>query len=196
MQHNTSHCGVESRSATRTNLFLAATLHSGNVAHPVKIRDLSASGARIETSLVTEVGDAVTLVRGGLRVDARVTWRAERFCGLSFTAPVSIAAWMTHPVLLERNRMRPRVVLESEVAALAHSEEASGSVAAELARVSCWLGTFGQTLASDPVVLLKHGTELAKLRLAARTLGVLADTMQADAPQAPGRIGRADELRA
>ena len=85
MQHSTSHCGVEPRSAARTNLFLAATLHSGDVAHPVRIRDLSASGARIETSVVREVGDAVTLVRGGLSVDARVTWRAERFCGLSFT---------------------------------------------------------------------------------------------------------------
>ena len=42
MQDGSSHSGVESRAAARTNLFLAATLISSGAGHPVKIRDLSA----------------------------------------------------------------------------------------------------------------------------------------------------------
>ena len=197
MQHNRSRFGVESRSDVRTNLFLAAILHSAGTAHRVTIRDLSAAGARIETSLVPQVGDAVTLVRARLTIDARVTWRAKRFCGLSFTAPVSIPAWMANPVLLERERMRPRVALDREVASPVHCEAGkAGGVAEELARVSHRLGAIGHTLAGDPVVLFKHGTQLFRLRQAARSLAALADTLQADAPQAPARSGEPDELGA
>ena len=181
MQANSSHGAVESRAAARTNLFLAATMHSADTQHPVKIRDLSATGARIETSLVSEVGDAVTLVRGRLSVHARVTRSGARFCGLSFNSPVSIQAWMTNPVLLERQRGRPRVAVEGEVATLVHSEaEMAGSVAEELSRVSRWLGIFGQTLANDPEVVTKHGTQLYDLGLAARALAAFAESMQAD----------------
>ncbi|MBA3510752.1 PilZ domain-containing protein [Sphingomonas sp.] len=196
MQQNTSHGGVEARSAARTNLFLAATLHSADVAHPVIIRDLSATGARIETSLMTQAGDSVTLVRGGLSVDARITWQAERFCGLSFTSPVSIPAWMTNPVLLQGKRGRSRAAVDGELATPVHPEAGSGSVADELARISRSLGTVGQMLAHDPAVLLKHGSQLFSLGRAARTLAALAETMQDDAPQAPARTARPDELGA
>ena len=70
---------------------------------------------------------------------------------------------MTNPVLLERKRARLRVALDGEVAPIYCEGGEAGSVAEQIARVSRWLGTFGLTLASDPVVLLKHGTQLAKL---------------------------------
>lgn len=197
MQDNSPHRAVELRSAARTNLLLAATLHSADIGHPVKIRDLSATGARIETSLVTEVGTGVTLVRGRLSVDARVSWHAERFCGLSFTSPVSIQDWMTNPVILERRRGRPRVAIEGDVSdsAAAHSEVGKARAAEDLRRVSSLLGTLGEALASDPEVVLKHRIPLHNLGLAAQTLAALAKTMQADAPDPAARIGRRDQRR-
>ena len=185
MQDSSLQGGVELRAAARTNLFMAATLKSANIGHSVKIRDLSATGARIETFLALEVGAAVTLIRGGLSVQARVGWHAERFCGLSFESPVSIQAWMANPLNLERQRRPPRVAVDGEVMAPVHREaESAESLADELTRVSRWLEAFGQTLANDPQVVFKHGTQLFSLGLAARTLAALAETMEANAPRA------------
>ena len=180
MQDGSSHSGVESRAAARTNLFLAATLISAGASHPVKIRDLSATGARIESSLALEVGAAVTLVRGGLRVEARVGWHAARFCGLSFAALVSLEDWMANPVNLQR-QPRPPVAAGGAVATPLHREEQDAeSIAEELRCVSRWLEAFGHALANDPQVVFKHGTQLFSLGLAARSLAALAETIQTE----------------
>ncbi len=181
MQDGSSHGGVESRAAARTNLFLAATLISAEAGHPVKIRDLSATGARIETSLALEVGTAVTLVRGGLRVEARVGWHAKRFCGLSFASPVSIADWMANPANLERQPTPPPLEVPAAAATPLHRAAGNAeSPAEELMRISRWVEAFGQALSSDPQVVFKHGTQLFNLGLAARDLGALAKSMQAE----------------
>lgn len=186
MQESSSHFGVESRAAARTNLFLAATLNSADGAHPVKVRDLSATGARIETSQVCEVGAAVTLVRGRLRVEARVSWRAERFCGLSFTPPVSIQAWMTNPVILDRQRAIPRAVEGggSDAAPAVLKPGEGVGVAEELTRVASLLRTQCEALAADSGVVFNHGTQLYNIGLAARTLDALAETFRTDAGEA------------
>ena len=181
MQDGNSQGGVELRSAARTNLFLTASLSSSGVGHPVKIRDLSATGARIETLLPLEVGATVTLVRGGLSVQARVGWHAERFCGLSFASPVSMEDWMSNPVNLQRQPRPLAVAVQGGVVIPVHQEaESAESVAEELRRVSRWLEAFGQTLASDPQVVFKHGTQLFSLGLAARGLAALAETIHAE----------------
>lgn len=197
MQHSSSHGGVEARAAARTNLFLAATLNSADVSHPVKIRDLSESGARIETTFVRQVGADVTLVRGRLSVQARISWHAERFCGLSFASPVSIEDWMANPVNFERERKPPRVSVDGEAATPVHRQAGNvESAAEELTRVSRWLEAFGQTLSNDPQVVFKHGTQLFSLGLAARALGALAETMQAESLESAASIGRRGKRRA
>ena len=180
MQDGSSHSGVESRAAPRTNLFLAATLFSAGAGYPVKIRDLSATGARIETLLALEVGAAVTLVRGGLRVQARVGRCAGRFCGLSFDAPVSIEDWMANPVTLERQAMAPVAVGGGVARPVRREERDAESIAEELTRVSRWLEAFGHALANDPQVVFSHGTQLFGLGRAARSLAALAETIQAE----------------
>jgi len=181
MQDGSSHNGVESRAAARTNLFLAATLNSAGANHPVKIRDLSATGARIETFLVLQVGAAVTLVRGPLSVHAQVGWHAERFCGLSFAAPVSTEDWMANPINLQRQPWSPGLPIRAAVATPVRWQvESAESVAEQLSRVSRWLVAFGHALATDPNVVFKHGSELFNLGLAARDLRAMAETMQAE----------------
>ena len=181
MQGGSSISGVESRAAARTNLFMAATLISAGSSHSVKIRDLSATGARIETSLALQAGAAVTLVRGGLRVQARVGWHAARFCGLSFASPVSIENWMANPVNVQRQPNPPLVAVEGGVVASVQRDvESAESIAEELTRISRWLEAFGHTLANDPQVVFKHGTQLFSLGLAARTLAALAESIQAE----------------
>jgi hypothetical protein len=193
MRDGSSQGGVESRASARTNLFLAATLGSAGANHPVKIRDLSATGARIETSVALKVGGAVTLVRGALSIDARVGWRAERFCGLSFAAPVSIEDWMANPVTLQRPPGSPGLSTQALVATPVRWTGDGGSVADELGHASRWLAGFGQSLGTDPHVVFNHGSELFSLGLVARALGAMAETMQAEAfasEPSPGRQRR------
>ena len=196
MQEKSLHRGVESRTAPRTNLFLAATMHSGDTEQPVKVRDLSATGARVETARLPDVGTAVNLVRGRLRVEARVRWHAERFCGLSFTSPVSIQDWMANPMILERRRRNPWVEADREVLDSASDHSGAGSagrVDEDLKRVSSLLETVGEALASDPDVAFRHRVKLHNLGLAAKTLAELAKTIQADAPEVPVSSGRKDQ---
>ena len=184
MQNGSSQSGVESRAAARTNLFLAATVNLAGVEHPVKIRDLSATGARIETAFVPQVGADVALVRGRLSVQARVSWHAGRFCGLSFASPVSIENWMANPVKPERQLRPPLAEVEGGVATPVRPKaERAESIAEELSRVSRWLEAFGQTLASDPQVVFKYGTQLFSLGLAARALGALGEAVQEEFSQ-------------
>ena len=191
MQDGSSHSGVESRAAARTNLFLAATVDLAGVGHPVKIRDLSATGARIETAFIPQVGAEVFLARGRLSVQARVSWKAERFCGLSFASPVSIEAWMSNPVNLDRQARPPLAAVKGELATTVHRDpDNTETVAEELMRVSRWLEAFGQTLANDSQVVFKHGTQLFSLGLAARALGALAETLQADSSQGAANSGQ------
>ena len=181
MQDGGSHGGVEARTAARINLFLAATLRLGDASHPVKIRDLSATGARIETQVPLKVGAAVTVVRGGLSVHARVGWHADRFCGLSFAAPVSTDDWKANPANLQPGPGSPALPIQAPAAMpVRWQAEIGGSVADQLSQVSRWLVTFGHALADDPNVVFKYGSELFSLSLAARSLGVMADTMQAE----------------
>src|SRR5687768_11011127 len=166
MQETTSHRGVESRSAARTNLFLAATLNSGGADRPVKIRDLSATGARIETSQTPEVGSAVILVRGGLSVGARIGWHAGRFCGLSFASRVSIQDWMGNPGVPKGPPGHPTMAAGGDMpsaARMAIDTGKAGRIAADLARVSHLLGSLGETLSGDPAVVFKYGTQLHNL---------------------------------
>ena len=180
MQDGSTQGGVEARAAVRTNLFLAATLRMADASHPVKIRDLSATGARIETYVALKVGAAVTLVRGGLSVHARVGWHADRFCGLSFAAPVSTDDWKANPVNLQRGIVSPGRPIEASAAPPIRWHADGGSTADQLSHVSRWLIAFGQALADDPNVVFKYGSELFSLSLAARSLGVMADTIQAE----------------
>lgn len=181
---------------------MAATLHAADVATPVKIRDLSAAGAQVETSLLPAVGSLVTLSRGRLRIQGHVTWCTERRCGLHFSSQISVQDWMTNPVNHEQRRVdRAVAVVKSGAAPLpaaAAGREARPvlPMADDLRQVSRLLELLGDALASDPALVSEHGTELQSLDLAVQTLTVLAETMDNGAPANAASIARLNELRA
>jgi hypothetical protein len=201
MQNNSRpNSKVEGRQAARVNLFMAATLHMAGVAHPVKIRDLSAVGAQIESSLLPEVGSEMTLSRGPLSVLGHVAWCTERRCGLHFSMPVSVQAWMANPVNCEQGRVDHVVAaVKAGAVPIAPRDRRKGAtshgVAGDLKRVSRLLEILGDALAGDPEIITRHGTTLQNLDIAIQTLTALAETMQSGAPAAAASIARLDELR-
>ena len=189
-----------SRAGTRTNLFVAATLRTNGEVYPVTIRDLSAAGAQIESSLLLEVGAEVTLSRGHLSVRGQVTWGRNRRCGLHFASPISVQDWMPSPVHRQQQRVDhvvaavkagarpPKVPAELPVST-------TSDAAQDLKQVSRLLEILSDALASDPAVVVKHGLQIQNLDIALQTLTVLAGTLRADDPDYAASLARLAELR-
>ena len=191
---------TQARAAVRVNLFMAATLHASGVETAVKIRDLSATGAQIESSVLPEVGSPMTLGRGRLSVQGHVAWCAERRCGLKFALKISVPDWMANPVNREQGRVDQIVTAVKAgvvplVSAAAHATAPVEGAAQDLARVSRLLENLGDALASDPAVIAQHGIALQSLDIAIQTLTALAEAMQAGGPTDTAKVARLDELR-
>jgi hypothetical protein len=200
LQNNHRHEGPDGRAAARTNLFMAATLRTAGAEIPVKIRDLSATGAQIETAVLPDIGAAISLVRGRLSVHGRVTWCMDRRCGLHFSARVSVPEWMANPVNREQRRVDHVVAavkagVAPRPAATDQRSKARPGFAEDLTHVAQLLDSLGEALASDPKLVERHGVALQNLDIAMQTLAALAETIKTGAPEDMASIARLNELR-
>jgi PilZ domain len=88
----------DGRRQSRTHLFVAATLYSGVESVGVHIRNMSPSGALIESSTIPEPGAGVILKRGSLHCAGKVVWKVERKGGIAFETTARVADWISrHP---------------------------------------------------------------------------------------------------
>lgn len=79
----------------RTHLFVVATLSAGKVSTPVVIRNLSASGALVEGSVLPDVGTAVEIRRASLAVEGLVAWQSKNQAGIAFKSLIDVRAWLS-----------------------------------------------------------------------------------------------------
>ena len=198
--------------APRTNLLLAATIE-GDVAGPVRIRNLSESGALIEGQLLPQVGERLTLRRAALAVGATVMWRGAGKCGVQFDRRVAIAHWakgISTPrdqaqvdamqAAVRAGLSSPAPAAEQVAADAAPAAAASGMleqrVAEELGYIARLIETIGDDLADEPAVIHRHPSTLQNFDLAVQILEHLSAVLTAeDRAKAIGEIGMAD-LRA
>jgi len=190
----------DARAEVRINMFLAATVRSGGHTQPVRVRDLSASGARLEPVNRLPAGAAITLVRGSLMVEGRVTWSDEQSCGVEFFSPVSVQHWLA----TARNRRQQSIdqhVGIVKAGAEPPPETADGArasaaaLAADLHRLSKLLEGLGDGLASDPDTVARHGDELQKLDIALQILAALRQSAHGDAEARAASLARLEDLR-
>jgi hypothetical protein len=190
----------KARAAPRTNLFLAATLYSAAGTSPVKIRDLSSAGARIESDVVPVVGEPIRLVRGSLSVVGLVAWRRERRCGLRFDASISVPGWMANTVNREQQRVDRAVkVMHAGAVPLAipatRRAGTADDMTQDLKRVSCLLELLGDELANDMLVAANYGVKLQYLDIAVQTLLALAESVGSGNLEPYRNMARLDSLR-
>ena len=79
---------VPKRTPPRSRVYMVAWLSGSNGWEEVRLRDISRSGALVETSEVPAVGSRVQLMRGGTRVGARVAWIDRTWFGVEFDRPL------------------------------------------------------------------------------------------------------------
>ncbi len=154
----------------RTNMFVMATLYADGLASPVKIRNLSPTGALVEGNRIPQAQSRVTLRRGELAIEGQIVWRELGRAGLQFFAPISVEDW------LPGAGKRPQQDL---VNAVFHDSSAYASTPVDCAalrkkpvtrddvrRVLDMLLSLSEALADDPQVIARHQEKLQSLDVA------------------------------
>ena len=88
--------GSNRRGKPRRRVLLAATLETPQGELPVRLRNLSSTGALIETDRPVEVGTLVTLRRGKTVAPGTVRWAEPRSLGLEFIRPIHESEVLSH----------------------------------------------------------------------------------------------------
>ncbi|WP_167737356.1 PilZ domain-containing protein [Sphingomonas parva] len=195
--------------AGRAGLLLAASIEARGLSAPVRIRNLSESGAAIEGDSLPPPGAAIILRRLDLAVPGLVAWSSGQRCGVHFDVPTRVSAWVmgsrTPPQELDRQTRVDALQAEvrSGAAAAPLPPTPTGPprpgldtrLADELGYVRSLLEKLGDELTGEPDILARHATALQSFDLVDQILGHVANVLvAADRPLAIGAIGM-EELR-
>jgi hypothetical protein len=174
----------EARCAPRTHLFVAAMLHWDAGLAPVNIRNMSPTGALIESPIVPDVRTSVVLKRGSLSIAGRIAWKAGRKCGVAFSSTTHVADWMPRGSASGQARV-DRIVSDFKAGrpldgskGMVERRLGEDSLAVELRALRSELGELGDSLIGDAVLIATH-PEIQTLDIALqridRLIGQLGD---------------------
>jgi len=85
---------VPKREEKRSRVFLSAELDAGDGAAPVRIRDISRTGALLESDYPCKAGDIIRLTCGMTTLQARVAWEDRGWFGVEFFTPLLVGDLM------------------------------------------------------------------------------------------------------
>lgn len=190
-----SHRLTETRSLPRARLLLSATISFGNTSGVIRIRDLSATGARIEGMTLPPEGSMARISRGALQASGTIMWRADKECGIRFDGPLPLAEWIPAGPSSEQLAVDARLdaVRSGQADVLPFgpvppSKAAIGDalpqrLAEELAYVGRLLESLGDDLCTEPLLVVRHAQKLQNLDIAAQILGHVARLLVAKHPE-------------
>jgi hypothetical protein len=172
----------------RTHLFLVATLTAGAASAAVRVRNLSPTGALVEAPALPAVGSAIVLRRGVLEAIGSVAWAAAGRAGLSFTAPVTVSAWLPTKhaarqaqvdqiAFSVKHAARP-VAVSAEPAVANRAVMSSDAAIADLVRLRAELDHLGDLLAQDAAVVATH-PEIQLFDSASQQIGKIVEALRA-----------------
>jgi len=191
---------AEDRASPRTNLLLSATVEAGGLVIPVRIRNLSETGALIEGGGLPDAGMPLLLKRGDLQINAMVAWAAGGRRGVKFDGPTPVNEWTGgKPKPLDCTGLRDQRRVDA-IQAEARADPLTGraqrapeppppaatypnleaSLADELGYVQRLLEDLGDTLIADLFLVQRHGQSLQSLDLVNQILGHVAAILRAD----------------
>jgi hypothetical protein len=200
----------EARGAARASIYLAATLYCDGSSSPVKIRNMSSTGALLEGAIVVGVGALVQLVRGQLIVHGLIAWTEDGRCGLKFSGCVDVHQWRAVRTNSEQDRVDEVVRLVKAGAVplpvpplsqrpLQESHDPGIELSLDLRRASDLLDDLGEVLASDLDIVTRHGAALQNLDIAMQVIAAVGaiiaghSDFETDRTKLPGLRRSADE---
>lgn len=186
---------VNGRAEPRMNLFLSASAEIDGRSFPVRIRNLSALGAMIESPGLPAPGNAVLVERTGLRVAGIVRWSRGQRAGVLFDRSIDVAAWSPSRIVSRRNQADVDQAIAAARAGLSpplsperisvpQDSQLRRRIGDEMRAVSIMLENAGSALAGDPAVIDRHLERLQEFDIASQMLAELAALISSEDPAA------------
>ena len=97
----------QNRRSRRSQVLLVAKLEHGGTSQAVKLRNLSAEGALVESEKLPIEGTSVHFVRNELNAQGRVVWVNGRYAGIAFDSKLEPSEVLRH-VPAPRPKIQPR----------------------------------------------------------------------------------------
>lgn len=97
---------TQNRRSRRAQLMMTGTLEWSGRSLPIKLRNLSSEGARVEGADLPIEGSALHFRKGDIAVDGRVIWVRGNQAGIQFVTLLDPAEVLNH-VAAPRPRMTP-----------------------------------------------------------------------------------------
>lgn len=192
----------EERYGPRKTLFLSAMVSVGNDLSPIRIRNLSESGAQIEGETLPDVGTSVRIERGPLHVGATIVWRAHSGAGIHFDEPLALENWLPKPsaqgqLIVDEKVQQVRSGMVQPISyrpaprlPRIERDTLSARLAEELAYVSRLIEQLGDVLAGDPLVVMRYPDALQSVDLSTQIIRHVAALIVAEDPdEVIGAIG-------
>lgn len=162
--------GKDPRADIRSNVFLSATLLAAGGTLPVRIRNISPTGALLDGATLPPEGTVIHLRRGSLTVGGEVVWQKDGLCGLRFDAEVVVNDWVRRTEHKGQARVDEMIALirnapkaRGEAAGAQESDDSLQSISADLTN-SC------ERLANLPDVVATCSDEILRLDAIAQRL--------------------------
>jgi hypothetical protein len=178
--------------APRKNLLLAATIEAGALKAPVRIRNLSESGAMLDGAALPDVGTTFMLRRLEIEIGGTVVWREGGRCGVAFDGKVSVDDWSAGVPQAPRAGLRGQARVD-EIQSVLRSGgqlpidtpsqasptssakpltpgEVNRRIAEEIDYAWRLLNAVADELSDDPVLLQRHGDALQRFDIACQMI--------------------------
>lgn len=190
--------GARQPRATRKNLMLTASIESAGTKAPVRIRNLSETGAMLDGAALPAPGASLLLVRADIQVSANVIWCTGGRCGICFdNVAASVDEWVAgkRAAVFAGQQGQARVDAIQRVVrsgAMLPSEPATPTgtaisvadlerrIAEEIVHVQRLIDALGEELIEDPVMLQRHSQVLQNLDRASQMLEHLGKVLGED----------------
>jgi hypothetical protein len=173
-------------------MFLAAVLRGPGLSAPVKVRNMSATGALVEGAAVPPGGANIQLMRGSLVVPAIVAWSQERRCGLHFSSLVCVRDWIAPRSNTTQDRVDETVrLLKLGALPMPRSSPAQGDdstpssvqLGEDLLCAARLIEDLGEHLSIDVETLVRHGEKLQNLDIALQTIAAVVQALKGQAEE-------------
>jgi hypothetical protein len=193
---------AEARTQPRSSMFLAAVLRAGTEQAPVKVRNMSANGAMIETSVAPAPGSKVDLMRGALIARGTIIWTSANKCGVRFSSEVAVKDWLAAPDKVQQKRVDEMIALVKGGSANPRLDEGPNQsprsheqLVDDLGAIVSLMQDLEDDLAASDATLERHGMKLQNLDIAMQMLRAVAGELVPDDSDRPVSIARLEDLR-
>jgi hypothetical protein len=191
----------------RSRAMLAATVVTRGFSIDVLIRNLSRSGALLESTVLPEPGTRIELRRHEHAVHAEVVWAKPGRCGVKFASQVVIEDWVgsqaqapATPLSFKDADERPQSPLPASLSAKpicdGLEDKLPQRLGEEIAYIQRLVLAIEADIASNPTMRYRHSASLQHCRTASLLLDAVGKVLLADDRVKAAERVKVAELRA